>query len=111
MAWLHPAEPSLRLSLIVFGRHVPKGNPYSGLLPNVTGMTAYFSRLPSECATTNMSKALYARLLCHELLPRDVERAIAIDLGDILVFDDIRGLWDLCLAKMRKVFCLMFIIY
>lgn len=43
-----------------------------------------------------MSKALYARLLCHELLPRDVERAIAIDLGDILVFDDIRGLWDLC---------------
>lgn len=57
-------------------------------------MLTYFSRLPSECAATNMSKALYARLLCHELLPKDVERAIAIDLGDILVFDDILGLWE-----------------
>lgn len=57
-------------------------------------MIAYFSRLPSECAASNMSKALYARLLCHELLPLDVERAIAMDLGDILVFEDILGLWE-----------------
>ncbi|CAE7662548.1 ANTR1 [Symbiodinium pilosum] len=57
-------------------------------------MIQYFRRLPDECASTNMSKALFARLLCHELLPLDVERAIAIDLGDILVFEDILGLWN-----------------
>ncbi|CAE7503756.1 TPS1 [Symbiodinium natans] len=56
-------------------------------------MINYFSRLPPECASTNMSKALFARLICHELLPDDVARAIAIDLGDILVFEDILGLW------------------
>ncbi|CAE7538211.1 TPS1 [Symbiodinium microadriaticum] len=57
-------------------------------------MVNYFSRLPQECASTNMSKALFARLVCHELLPGDVARAIAIDLGDILVFEDILGLWQ-----------------
>ncbi|CAJ1352582.1 unnamed protein product [Effrenium voratum] len=57
-------------------------------------MASYFSRLPPQCASTNMSKALFARLLCHELLPKEVDRAIAIDLGDILVFEDILGLWQ-----------------
>lgn len=57
-------------------------------------MTAYFARLPSECASTNMSKALYARMLCHEILPEDVDRAIALDLGDIIVFRDILDLWN-----------------
>eukprot|EP00435_Cladocopium_sp_Y103_P045006 s232_g12.t2 len=66
-------------------------------------MIAYFSRLPSECAATNMSKALYARLLCHELLPLDVERAIAIDLGDILVFEDILGLWEILVLGQANV--------
>ena len=56
-------------------------------------MKAYFKRLPSGCAKSNMSKALYARMLCHELLPASVPRAIALDLGDILVFQDILELW------------------
>ena len=50
-----------------------------------------------------MSKALYARLLCHELLPLDVERAIAMDLGDILVFEDILGLWESSSNMFKKV--------
>ena len=69
------------------------------------GMIAYFSRLPSECAASNMSKALYARLLCHELLPLDVERAIAMDLGDILVFEDILGLWESSSNMFKKYVC------
>lgn len=56
-------------------------------------MQAYLARLPSDCARTPMSVALFARLVCHELLPQDVHRAIAMDLGDILVFDDILELW------------------
>ena len=57
-------------------------------------MNSYFKRLASGCAESNMSKALYARMLCHELLPLDVKRAIALDLGDILVFQDILELWQ-----------------
>lgn len=56
-------------------------------------MRAYLARLPPGCAQTNMSIALFSRLICHELLPPDVNRAIAMDLGDVLVFDDVVDLW------------------
>eukprot|EP00929_Paragymnodinium_shiwhaense_P059428 TRINITY_DN29766_c0_g1_i2.p1 TRINITY_DN29766_c0_g1~~TRINITY_DN29766_c0_g1_i2.p1 ORF type:complete len:817 (-),score=132.91 TRINITY_DN29766_c0_g1_i2:857-3307(-) len=56
-------------------------------------MLSYKARLPARCAQSNMSFALFSRLICHEMLPRDVKRAIAVDLGDVIVFDDILGLW------------------
>jgi len=53
-------------------------------------------RYPAGCVVTpGIGWALLARIVCHELLPADVERAIAIDLGDVLVLEDVRGLWDL----------------
>eukprot|EP00927_Polykrikos_kofoidii_P043767 TRINITY_DN37861_c0_g1_i1.p1 TRINITY_DN37861_c0_g1~~TRINITY_DN37861_c0_g1_i1.p1 ORF type:complete len:889 (-),score=98.77 TRINITY_DN37861_c0_g1_i1:41-2635(-) len=50
-------------------------------------------RWPSECEVTPMGWALLARVLCHEILPSDIERVLALDLGDVLVFDDVADLW------------------
>lgn len=52
-------------------------------------------RLPRGCTLGQGFRLdLYARLLSHEFLPEDVHRCIALDIGDVLLFDDIAGLWD-----------------
>mmetsp|Transcript_99125 Transcript_99125/g.314684 ORF Transcript_99125/g.314684 Transcript_99125/m.314684 type:complete len:794 (+) Transcript_99125:465-2846(+) len=55
---------------------------------------AYLRRYPRGCAFGAAGQAILARVVCHELLPPDVDRVIALDLGDVLVLDDIRELWD-----------------
>lgn len=34
-----------------------------------------------------------ARVVCHLLLPSDVQLVMSLDLGDLLVFEDLQGLW------------------
>lgn len=51
-------------------------------------------RYPKGCDFGEAGQAILARVVCHELLPADVDRVISIDLGDLLVLDDIRELWD-----------------
>ncbi|CAE7218674.1 unnamed protein product, partial [Symbiodinium natans] len=53
----------------------------------------FMSQYPAGCDVNKIGEALLARFICHELLPSDVERVIAMDLGDVLVMDDIADLW------------------
>lgn len=53
----------------------------------------YIGRFPAACGTGALGRALLARLLGPELLPADVRHVIALDVGDVLVLDDIRELW------------------
>eukprot|EP00435_Cladocopium_sp_Y103_P066280 s664_g28.t1 len=48
---------------------------------------------PTDCDVNEIGEALLARFVCHELLPADVHRVIAMDLADVLVLDDIKDLW------------------
>lgn len=63
------------------------------------------SRLPNRCfdaaaaklrplQNTSLVDALLARLFLHELLP-DVDRAISLDIGDLVVLGDLCRLWRL----------------
>ena len=52
------------------------------------------SRYPADCIVDKIGWALLARVICHEVLPPDVDRVIALDLGDVLVFEDIANLWE-----------------
>eukprot|EP00933_Yihiella_yeosuensis_P004390 TRINITY_DN10875_c0_g2_i1.p1 TRINITY_DN10875_c0_g2~~TRINITY_DN10875_c0_g2_i1.p1 ORF type:complete len:682 (+),score=74.19 TRINITY_DN10875_c0_g2_i1:276-2321(+) len=54
----------------------------------------FMSRYPTGCNVDAVGRALLARLICHELLPRDVNRVIALDVGDVIVLDDVKTLWD-----------------
>lgn len=57
---------------------------------------AYMQRYPTGCTFTQEAyKAILARVICHEVLPADVTRIISIDLGDIIVLDDIHELWSI----------------
>lgn len=56
---------------------------------------ALLQRYPAGCSFGDAGAAILARVVCHEVLPADVDRVITIDLGDILVLDDIRQLWDI----------------
>eukprot|EP00929_Paragymnodinium_shiwhaense_P097890 TRINITY_DN59472_c0_g1_i1.p1 TRINITY_DN59472_c0_g1~~TRINITY_DN59472_c0_g1_i1.p1 ORF type:complete len:773 (-),score=95.50 TRINITY_DN59472_c0_g1_i1:200-2518(-) len=58
------------------------------------GFRALLRRYPKDCTFGEAGKAILARVVSHVLLPPDVDRVISMDLGDILVLDDIRGLWD-----------------
>ncbi|CAE7842887.1 CMD1 [Symbiodinium sp. KB8] len=53
----------------------------------------FMSQYPSDCDVNKIGEALLARFICHELLPSHVDRVIAMDLGDVLVLDDIADLW------------------
>jgi len=53
----------------------------------------FMSQYPSDCDVNKIGEALLARFICHELLPAHVDRVIAMDLGDVLVLDDIADLW------------------
>eukprot|EP00928_Gymnodinium_smaydae_P020791 TRINITY_DN18040_c0_g1_i1.p1 TRINITY_DN18040_c0_g1~~TRINITY_DN18040_c0_g1_i1.p1 ORF type:complete len:786 (+),score=141.97 TRINITY_DN18040_c0_g1_i1:247-2604(+) len=55
---------------------------------------AYLRRYPKACSFGEAGQAILARVVCHEWLPPDVDRVISLDLGDLLVLEDIRGLWD-----------------
>eukprot|EP00931_Biecheleriopsis_adriatica_P059402 TRINITY_DN35548_c0_g1_i1.p1 TRINITY_DN35548_c0_g1~~TRINITY_DN35548_c0_g1_i1.p1 ORF type:complete len:840 (-),score=167.27 TRINITY_DN35548_c0_g1_i1:29-2548(-) len=55
----------------------------------------YLGRLPESCVRgSGFRPELFARMICHELLPAEVRRCLVIDIGDVLLFDDVAGLWD-----------------
>lgn len=56
---------------------------------------AFLRRYPKGCAFGDGHAAILARVVCHEVVPLDVDRVISMDLGDVLVLDDLKGLWDL----------------
>mmetsp|Transcript_63719 Transcript_63719/g.206934 ORF Transcript_63719/g.206934 Transcript_63719/m.206934 type:complete len:817 (-) Transcript_63719:919-3369(-) len=56
---------------------------------------AFLERYPTGCTWGDAGTAIVARVVCHEVLPRDVDRVISMDLGDIIVLDDVRELWDI----------------
>ncbi|CAE8606502.1 unnamed protein product, partial [Polarella glacialis] len=56
---------------------------------------SFLRRYPKGCTWGAAGKAIVARVVCHLVLPPSVDRVISIDLGDILVLDDIKKLWDL----------------
>ena len=54
----------------------------------------YLERYPTEsCSFGAAGKAILARVVCHLLLPPDISKIISIDIGDIIVLDDIANLW------------------
>ncbi|CAL1169401.1 unnamed protein product [Cladocopium goreaui] len=53
----------------------------------------FMREYPSDCDVNEIGEALLARFICHDLLPPDVHRVIAMDLADVLVLDDIKDLW------------------
>eukprot|EP00434_Breviolum_minutum_P002180 symbB.v1.2.001920.t1/scaffold55.1/size374282/2 len=56
----------------------------------------YRKEYPSNCRFEHdIERAMLARVLCHELLPDDIDWVISMDLGDVLVLDDILELWEL----------------
>lgn len=56
----------------------------------------YMKRYPSNCNFQHgIELAMLARALCHELLPQDVDWVISMDVGDVLVLEDIVELWKL----------------
>lgn len=56
----------------------------------------YMHAYPQDCFfDSSIERAMLARILCPLLLPEDVEQVISIDLGDILILDDIYGLWEI----------------
>ncbi|CAJ1370457.1 unnamed protein product [Effrenium voratum] len=57
---------------------------------------AYLRKYPAECMFQNaVERAMLARVLCHELLPNDISHVISMDLGDVLILEDLWHLWVL----------------
>ncbi|CAJ1424862.1 unnamed protein product [Effrenium voratum] len=57
---------------------------------------AYLTKYPAECVFQNaVERAMLARVLCHELLPNDISHVISMDLGDVLILEDLWHLWVL----------------
>ncbi|CAE7247491.1 unnamed protein product, partial [Symbiodinium sp. KB8] len=54
----------------------------------------YLEKYPTHtCSFGAAGKAILARVVCHLLLPPDIDKIISIDVGDIILLDDIASLW------------------
>eukprot|EP00435_Cladocopium_sp_Y103_P028314 s1387_g7.t1 len=52
---------------------------------------AYLQQYPhQDCSFGAAGKAILARAVCHLVLPPQISKIISMDLGDVLVFDDLR---------------------
>ncbi|CAJ1447434.1 unnamed protein product, partial [Effrenium voratum] len=55
----------------------------------------YLAQYPKGCSFGAAGKAILARVVCHLVLPEEVAQVISLDLGDLLVLEDISNLWQL----------------
>ncbi|CAK9101540.1 unnamed protein product [Durusdinium trenchii] len=55
---------------------------------------AYLEKYPKDCSFGAAGKAILARAVCHLVLPHSVTKVISLDLGDVLVLEDLRNLWQ-----------------
>eukprot|EP00927_Polykrikos_kofoidii_P014212 TRINITY_DN16213_c0_g1_i1.p1 TRINITY_DN16213_c0_g1~~TRINITY_DN16213_c0_g1_i1.p1 ORF type:complete len:775 (-),score=97.02 TRINITY_DN16213_c0_g1_i1:118-2442(-) len=79
-----------------YGRHFLEGVLFEYIdFAAHPGFKAYLQRYPEGCTFGPAGEAMLARVVCHLLLPEDVDRVISLDTGDVLVLDDIRQLWDI----------------
>lgn len=47
-----------------------------------------------SCPGNAIDWAFLARLICHDFLPLKIEKVISLEMGNTLVLDDIRNLWE-----------------
>mmetsp|Transcript_8021 Transcript_8021/g.17892 ORF Transcript_8021/g.17892 Transcript_8021/m.17892 type:complete len:786 (+) Transcript_8021:218-2575(+) len=55
----------------------------------------YMMKHSQDCKFGAAGREVMARVICHELLPKDVHRVVSVDLGDVLVLEDILDFWKI----------------
>mmetsp|Transcript_26574 Transcript_26574/g.48082 ORF Transcript_26574/g.48082 Transcript_26574/m.48082 type:complete len:813 (+) Transcript_26574:118-2556(+) len=56
---------------------------------------SFLANYPKDCSFGASGHAILARVVCHLVLPPDVDRVISTDLGDVIFLEDVKQLWDL----------------